>query len=104
MTPEKKPTSLPTGKEVGKRQRPANVFTGILFSLNETNLVMTNKKGKSKSLTFSKNLKSSCNGIPCETKDLKTGRKIRVTTQESDHNVAMVVRSIDNKSGFAPSR
>ena len=104
MTPEKKNTTAKNGKEVvPKKKRPANVFVGTLSSINENNLIMKNKKGDKKSLTLSNNLKSSCDGTPCETRELKTGRKIRVTTKKSDLTIAMVVASLDKKSRFATS-
>jgi len=103
MTPEKKITPAKSVKEVVQKKRPANVFVGTLTSINENGLVMTNKVGKKKSLTLSKNLKSSCDGTPCETKELKTGGKVRVTTQKSDTNIAMVVASLDKNLRFARS-
>ncbi len=103
MTTEKKQIPAQSEKTVVPKKRPANVFVGTLASITDNNLVMKNKKGDKKSLQLSKNLKSSCDGAPCETQDLKTGRRIRVTTKKSDLNIAMVVASLDKKSRFAPS-
>ena len=103
MTTEKKQQSANSVKKFGPRKKqPANEFVGTLTSIKENNLVLTNKKGEKQSLTLSKNLKSSCDGTRCETKELKKGRKIRVTTQKSDLSIAMVVASLDKKSRFAP--
>jgi hypothetical protein len=86
---------------IPKNEPWPNTVEGKVISLTGNKLVMTNKEGKQYSHTLAKDAKLTCDGTVCKADDLKTGRKIRVTTKKDDRNVATGIESLDKQPQFA---
>lgn len=82
------------------KQRSSNTFEGQLVSMTGNKLVMTNKEGKEYCHTLAEDAKLTCDGEDCEADDIKSGSRIRVTTEEDDRNVATCIHSLDKKTEF----
>ncbi len=92
-------SAAPQGTTGSSKASPCT-FDGQVVSLTDNKLVMTNQEGKEFSHTLATNAKLTCDGADCEADDLPAGRKIRVTTEPGNRNVATCVEAIDKRSQF----
>ncbi|MGD9858172.1 MAG: hypothetical protein AB7U20_24780 [Planctomycetaceae bacterium] len=82
------------------KKRASNTFEGKVVSVTANKLVMTNKEGKEYSHTLAKDAKLTCDGTACKAEDLKAGRRVRVTTNKDDRNVAIGIEALNKNADF----
>ena len=81
----------------------ANTHDGKFVSLKDHKLEMTDSKGKEHSHTMAKDATMTVDGKACKAENLKSGMKIRVTTEKNDAGVATHVEAIDKNPEFSLS-
>ena len=79
----------------------AHTHDGKFVSIIGHKLTMTDSTGKEHSHRLSKDATMTCDGGVCKVEQLKTGMKIRVTTEKSDAGVATHVEAIDKDTEFS---
>lgn len=84
-----------------KGEAQPGVYEGKLVRVEGHRLVMTNGEGKEFSHTLAKDAQLTCDGKKCESAQMPSGSRIRVTTQKNDRNVATIVESLSKESSFA---
>lgn len=97
---EKKPAPNNAGATPQSKRTP-KTFDGKIISIKGDTLVMRSKEGRDYSHTLAENAKVCCDGTACESSQLKVGNRIRVTTQDDDHDIVTSVESLDEESEFA---
>ena len=83
------------------KKSASKTFEGKIVSMTGDKLVMISQAGTNYSHTLAKDSKLTCDGRVCQAKDLKAGRKIRVTTKQDDRNVVIGIDSLNKNSEFA---
>jgi hypothetical protein len=81
----------------------SNRHDGNVVSATADNLIMTGKDGSEHSHVLARDIKVSLDGKVCKTTDLKSGNRIRVTTDRNAPNAATCVEAIDRNADFAAS-
>jgi len=79
----------------------SNRHDGKLVSISSSKLVMANKDGKEHSHTLNADVKLTLDGKACQAADLKSGTRIRVTTESDQPNAVTRVEAIDKNLDFA---
>lgn len=79
----------------------AGSHDGKLVSISGDKLVMTSTNGKEHSHALAADAKLTLDGKACKAADLKTGTRIRVTTEGTDKRVADRVEGLDKNLEFA---
>ena len=74
---------------------------GKLVSITSDKLVMTGKDGKEHSHALTAAARLVLDGKACTAADLKSGTKIRVTTQGEGNSVVSRIEGLDKNSDFA---
>ena len=82
------------------KKSASKTFEGKIVSMTGDKLVMISQAGTNYSHTLAKDSKLTCDGRVCQAKDLKAGRKIRVTTKTDDRNVVIGIDSLNKNSEF----
>ncbi len=85
---------------IDQNQSFANTHDGKFVSLKGHKLEMTDSKGKEHSHTMAKDATMTVDGKACKAENLKSGMKIRVTTEKNDAGVATHVEAIDKNPEF----
>ena len=78
----------------------ADTQDGKIVSVTGNKLIMTDKDGKEASRTVTADAKVRCDGTACKLADLKTGQRIRVTTQDSDRTVITQIEALNKNEKF----
>jgi hypothetical protein len=73
---------------------------GTVVSVSADKLTMTNKEGKDHSHTLAANVNVTCDGKVCTVADLRSGMRIRVTTEHEAPHAATRIEALDNKRDF----
>lgn len=73
---------------------------GTVVSVSADKLMMTDKEGKEHSHALAANVKVTCDGKVCKAADLKSGMRIRVTTENADPHAATRIEALDNNRDF----
>lgn len=76
-------------------------YDGKVSSVNDQSLVLTNSEGQEQTLKIQEDTKISLDGKTCELKDLTTGLKVRVTTEQGAEKVASTIEAIKSNETFA---
>ena len=84
-----------------KKEPSSKTFEGSVVSITGDKLVMKSKTGTEYSHTLATDAKLTCDGAACKAADLKSGRKIRVTTKKHDRNVATGIEALNKNAEFA---
>lgn len=106
---EDRKTAQEKVQEVGRQLKdkvtgPSELsMDGTVVSVSADKLTMTNKEGKEHSHTLAANVKVTCDGKTCTAADLKTGMRIRVTTDTADRHAAARIDALDKDTAFASS-
>lgn len=79
----------------------SNRHDGKLVSISSSKLVMANKDGKEHSHMLTAAVKLTLDGKACQAADLKSGTRIRVTTESDQSNAVTRVEAIDKNLDFA---
>ena len=87
-----------------KTESSSKTFDGSVVSMTGDKVVMKSKAGTEYSHTLATDAKLTCDGKDCKAVDLKSGRKIRVTTQKDDQNVAIGIEALNKNAEFAQCR
>ncbi len=95
----KKAAAQPASKE-----SCSNVIEGKVVRLDGHNLVIKDNQGHEYTQTLAKDAKVTCDGASCQSADLKTGSRIRVTTKKDDRCTATGVESLSKHSEFAAAK
>jgi hypothetical protein len=74
---------------------------GKVISTTRSELVMMNKDGQRHSQKLTADAKLTLDGKVCKAADLKSGMRIRVTTQESDRKDVNRIEGLDKDLKFA---
>jgi flavoprotein len=83
--------------------RNAHIFEGRVVSVAGNVLVMRNREGQETERTLTDDATVICDGTPCQAGDLKSGKRIRVTTRREDFLAATKVEALDRLAVFARS-
>ncbi len=83
---------------------PPNTHDGTVVSVTGNGLVMTSEQGEKHSHTLATDAKVTLDGRVCEASDLKSGTKIRVTTQAAGNDLVCRIEAIDSDRDFASNR
>lgn len=83
-----------------KKTSASKTFEGKIVSITGDKLVMISQAGTNYSHTLAKDSKLTCDGRICQAKDLKAGRRIRVTTQQDDRKVVTGIDCLNKNSEF----
>ncbi len=83
-----------------KKESLSKTFDGSVVSMTGGKLVMRSKAGTEYSHTLATDAKLTCDGKDCKAVDLKSGRKIRVTTQKDDRNVVIGIEALNKNAEF----
>ncbi len=73
---------------------------GKVVRIHDNTLVMTSKDGQVHSHMLAPNAEVTCDGKACKLGDLKAGMKIRVTTKQSEEDVATEMEALDKNPNF----
>jgi len=76
------------------------IMDGTVVSASADKLTMTNKEGKEHSHALAANAKVTCDGTICKAADLKSGMKVRVTTEDAEPHAATRIEALDNNRDF----
>ncbi len=91
----------------GAKEAEEATHDGKVVSITSSKLVMTtkgSKDGKEHSHKLAVDAKLTLDGKACKAADLKTGTRIRVTTQDGDKSVATKVEGLDKNPDFASTQ
>jgi hypothetical protein len=74
---------------------------GKVVSITSSKLVMTNMEGEEEQMhALTADVKITCDGKVCQAADLKSGMRIRVTTENSAPHAATRIEALDNHAEF----
>lgn len=74
---------------------------GKVVSITGAKLVMTNMDGEEEHMhALTADVKITCDGKVCKAADLKSGMRIRVTTEHAEPHSATRIEAIDNHADF----
>lgn len=98
-------TSLVTGVQKLGSKKEAN-FAGVshegkVVSIVGATLVMTNMQGEEEHVhALAVNVKFTCDGKVCQAADLKTGMRVRVTTENAEPHAATRIEALHTNRDF----
>lgn len=75
---------------------------GNLVSMTGNHMVMTSVEGIRHPLSLAKNVKVTCDGVLCDSDELKSGRRIRVTRQKENLSLVTDIETLDQHAEFSP--
>ncbi|MBX3435239.1 MAG: hypothetical protein KF847_18120 [Pirellulales bacterium] len=102
-TEKKKSTQTAENLALSMNGREAHVFEGRIVSIVGRTLVMKSREGQETERTMTDDVKVTCDGTACQAGDLKSGKRIRVTTMKNDSRLATKVDALDRLAVFARS-
>jgi hypothetical protein len=74
---------------------------GKVVSITSAKLVMTNMEGEQEQThALAADAKITCDGKACKAADLKSGMRIRVTTENAEPHAATRIEALDNHRDF----
>ncbi|WP_417390807.1 hypothetical protein [Gimesia sp.] len=76
-------------------------YDGKVSKVTDQSLVLTNSEGQEQTLTIQEDTIISLDGKTCELKDLTTGLKVRVTTEQGAEKIASIIEAIKSNETFA---
>ena len=101
MHTEKKKTTIKADDlTLSAQGTKANMLEGRIVNIGGGTLVMKTREGREMSLTFAADVDLSCDGAPCQAGDMKSGKRIRVTTRKDDLLKGAKVEAIDRLAVF----
>jgi hypothetical protein len=82
------------------RQAKDKVTDGIMVSLKDGELTITDKEKKEHSHTLAADVKVTCDARDCTAADLKVGMRIRMTTSKDAPHAASRIEALDKNAAF----
>lgn len=102
-----KKSAVANVKDVGRKIKDkvtgpgAESMDGTVVSVSADKLTMTEKDGKEHSHALAAKVKVTCDGKVCTAAQLKSGMKIRVTTEAAAPHAAARIEALDKDAAFA---